>query len=53
MTYAEAKSRSERQDEIIAAAIADPNLDVDALVEALPLLPENDPLADPYALSLS
>ena len=53
MPYAEAKSRSERQAEIIAAAIADPTLDVDALVEALPLLPENDPLADPYALSLS
>ena len=53
MPYAEAKERAERQAEIIAAAVADPSLDVDALVRALPPLPELDPLADPEALSTS
>lgn len=51
MPYSEAKSRAERQARIIAAAVADPSVDVDALVRALPALPENDPLADPDALS--
>jgi len=53
MPYAEAKARAERQAEIIAAAIADPALDVDALVAALPPLPELDPLMAPDALSIS
>jgi len=53
MPYAEARERAARQAEIIAAAIADPSLDVDALVTALPRLPDNDPLADPRALSTS
>ncbi len=52
MPYAEAKSRAAKQAEIIAAAIADPSVDVDALVTALPPLPELDPLADPKALSV-
>jgi len=53
MPYAEAKHRAERQAEIIGAAIADPAVDVDTLVQALPPLPELDPLADPEALSTS
>jgi kynurenine 3-monooxygenase len=53
MPYAEAQSRAEAQAEIIAAAIADPSIDVDGLVRALPELPQLDPLADPTALSLS
>ena len=53
MPYAEARARAARQAEIIAAAIADPSIDVDALVAALPVLPELDPLADPSALSVS
>ncbi len=53
MPYSEAKSRAARQAEIIAAAIADPLLDVDSLITALPPLPELDPLADPRALSIS
>ncbi len=53
MPYAEARDRAARQAEIIAAAIADPSVDVDALVEELPPLPEPDPLADPDALSIS
>ncbi|MEM7341178.1 MAG: FAD-dependent monooxygenase, partial [Actinomycetota bacterium] len=53
MPYAEAQARAARQAEIIAAAIADPAVDVDSLVGALPLLPDLDPLADPHALSIS
>ena len=53
MPYAEAQSRAAAQAEIIAAAVADPSIDVDALVRALPELPQPDPLADPTALSLS
>ena len=53
MPYAEAQSRAERQAEIIAASLADPGLDVDAMVAALPRLPDLDPLADPDALSVS
>ena len=53
MPYAEAQDRAIQQGEIIEAAIADPSLDVDALISELPLLPENDPLADPRALSTS
>jgi kynurenine 3-monooxygenase len=53
MPYAEARARAARQAEIIAAAIADPSIDVDALVTELPMLPELDPLADPTALSVS
>lgn len=52
MPYAEARRRAARQAEIIAAAIADPTIDVDALVSALPPLPALDPLADPAALSI-
>lgn len=51
MPYAEAKARAERQAEIIASAIDDPSVDVDALVASLPPLPDLDPLADPNALS--
>ena len=53
MPYAEAQTRARRQAEIIAAALSDPTLDVDALVQALPELPTLDPLADPDALSIS
>ncbi|MBT5139457.1 MAG: FAD-dependent monooxygenase [Acidimicrobiaceae bacterium] len=53
MPYAEAQDRATQQGEIIDAALADPSLDVDALISALPLLPKNDPLADPRALSTS
>ncbi len=52
MPYAEAKQRAAAQAEIIASALADPSLDVDALVAALPPLPDLDPLADPDALSV-
>ncbi len=53
MPYAEAKSRATEQAKIIAAALTDPTMDVDALVENLPPLPDLDPLADPKALSIS
>lgn len=53
MPYAEARHRATAQAEIISAALADPTLDVDALVAALPPLPDLDPLADPKALSIS
>lgn len=53
MPYAEARDRASRQAEIISAAMADPTVDVDALVAELPPLPDNDPLADPKALSTS
>lgn len=53
MPYAEAKARAARQAEIIASAAADPSVDVDALVAALPPLPDLDPLADPDALSVA
>ena len=53
MPYAEAQERAERQAELITASLADPSLDVDALVQALPPLPELDPLADPDALSVA
>ena len=53
MPYAEALRRAARQSEIIADALADPDLDVDLLVRTLPPLPELDPLADPEALSVS
>ena len=44
---------AQRQAELIATALADETVDVDALVQALPLLPDLDPLADPDALSIS
>jgi kynurenine 3-monooxygenase len=53
MPYAEARSRAETQSEIIDAAIADPSIDVDSLVRALPELPRLDPLADQQALTIS
>ncbi len=53
MPYAEAQARAGTQAEIIAAAVADPELDVDALVRALPPLPKLDPLADQHALTIS
>ena len=53
MSYAEAQRRAARQAEIIADALADPDLDVDSLVRDLPPLPALDPLADPEALSVS
>jgi len=51
MPYAEAQSRAATQGEIIAAAMSDTRVDVDALVRELPELPELDSLADPNALS--
>jgi len=53
MPYAEARDRAARQAEIITHAITDPMVDVDALVTALPPLPQRDPLADLKALSTS
>lgn len=53
MPYAEARSRAARQAEMISAAVADPSIDIDALVAELPPLPELDPLVDPKALSTS
>ena len=52
MPYSEARSRAAQQAEIITAALADPTLDIDALVQALPPLPPLDPLIDPNALSV-
>jgi len=53
MPYAEAQSRAAAQVDLIARAVADSTLDIDAMVTALPKLPELDPLADPHALSVS
>jgi len=53
MPYAEAQQRAETQAKIIGRAISDDSVDVDALVTALPVLPDLDPLADPKALSTS
>jgi len=53
MPYAEARARARTQAAIIAASLADTELDVDALVEQLPALPDLDALADPAALSIS
>lgn len=57
MPYAEAKRRAATQADVIGRALAaEANgeaFDVDALVAALPPLPERDPLADPKALSTS
>ncbi len=53
MPYAEARDRAARQAELLTAAMADPAVDVDGLVVALPELPALDPLADPEALSIA
>ncbi len=53
MPYAEAQARAQRQAELIKTALADETTDIDALVHALPPLPDLDPLADPDALSVS
>lgn len=53
MPYAEAKARASTQAKLIEAALADPELDIDGLVEKLPPLPADDNLADPEALSTS
>ena len=53
MPYAEAQARAAAQAAIITDAIADPTIDVDELVSALPPLPPLDPLTDPDALSNS
>ncbi|MDG2428003.1 MAG: NAD(P)/FAD-dependent oxidoreductase [Acidimicrobiales bacterium] len=53
MPYAEALDRATRQAAVISAAMRDPEIDIDALVAALPQLPALDPLADPNALSIS
>ena len=53
MPYAEAQARAQRQEELIKTALADETTDIDALVHALPPLPDLDPLADPDALSIS
>lgn len=53
MPYAEAQARAQRQAELIKTALADETTDIDALVHALPPLPDLDPLADPDALSIS
>ena len=51
MSYAEARQRAEVQGDLIARAIVDPSVDIDALVRDLPELPDLDPLVDPDALS--
>lgn len=53
MPYAEAQARAQHQAELIKTALADETTDIDALVQALPPLPDLDPLADPDALSIS
>jgi len=53
MPYAEAQQRAATQAELISAAVADESIDVDALVTALPQLPDLDPLADSTALSIT
>ncbi len=53
MPYAEALSRATAQSALIESALADPTIDIDAMVRALAPLPSNDPLADPTALSIS
>ena len=58
MPYAEARDRAQAQAKIIervlaASARGDDQIDVDALVTALPPLPDLDPLVDPKALSTS
>ena len=53
MPYAEARDRAARQAELLTTALADPAVDVDELVAALPELPALDPLADPEALSIA
>ena len=52
MPYAEARDRAAAQHEILCRGVADPTLDVDAMVADLPPLPDLDPLARPDALSL-
>lgn len=52
MDYSEAMSRAETQAGLIESALADPSLDIDAMVRQLPPLPETDPLEDPTALSV-
>ena len=52
MPYAEAQARAARQADIIRTALSDPTVDVDALVADLALLPADDSLADPEALSV-
>ena len=51
MPYAEAQSRARRQAIMIEESLANPEVDVDALVQSLRPLPVLDPLADPGALS--
>ena len=53
MPYAEAQSRAEAQADLIDRAIADPSVDLDALVAKLPELPPLDALVDLDALSTS
>jgi len=53
MPYADAQFRAARQAELISASLADPSINIDALVDALPPLPAPDPLADPKALSVT
>ncbi len=55
MPYAEAKERAERQAALLADIVSGDHDDVaiDSLVQALPPLPELDPLADPDALSVA
>ena len=53
MPYAEARDRAAAQHEILCRGVADPTLDVDAMVADLPPLPDLDPLARPDALSLA
>ncbi|MEC8999431.1 MAG: NAD(P)/FAD-dependent oxidoreductase [Actinomycetota bacterium] len=53
MPYAEARDRAAAQHEILCRGVAEPTLDVDALVAGLPPLPELDPLARPDTLSIA
>ncbi len=52
MPYSEAQQRAHEQGQMMTRAMAEPDLDIDALVRALPPLPLLDPLADPTALSV-
>lgn len=52
MPYSQAQQRAITQAELIAAALADPDFDIDAAVLDLDPLPQPDPLADPDALSV-
>lgn len=53
MPYAEAQRRARVQGELMAELLADPSIDADARVTALPPLPSDDPLAHPSPLTVA